>query len=1251
MRKIFTLSFLLFLGKFAFAQDVSVIAITAPVSGCSLSATSNVTVNVKNIGLTDLSGVPFDLSYTINGGAAVTDLGVTFPFFTSNTTIAYTFVVPANLSLAGAYTFTAYTTLATDINTTNDATVGYLVNSVAPSDGGTVSGGTNVCIGINSGSLTLAGHTGSVLNWEYSVDGGTTWISISNTTTSQSYLNLTIPTKYRAQVQNGVCASDTSSSAVMTINPVSVAGTLTGSTTVCSGVNSGNVNSTVAGRVGTIKRWQFSVSPFSVWTDIANTANSQSYLNLTQTTKYRVCVKSGACDSVYNTTPATITVNPPSVGGTVSGGTTVCSGTNSGNLTLAGNTGSVTRWEYSTNAGVTWTNIANTTTTQAYLNLTATRYFRVLVTSAGCSAIYSTIDSIVVNPVSVGGTISAAATVCSGANSGTLTLSGNTGTVLYWEFSTDGGATYTNIANTTTSESYLNLTATTVYRANVKSGACAATNSGTVTITVSPLSVGGTVSSNDTVCSGSNSGTLTLSGQTGSVSNWQSSSDGITWTNIANTTTSQSYLNIVATTYYQANVTSGACSAVLSSIDTITVEAPSVGGIISASANVCFGNNSGTLTLSGHTGNVMGWEYSTDGGINWISISNTTPTYVYLNITVTTVFRAIVQNNSCASVLSSTATLTVDAVSVGGSISGGTNACGGANSGSLNLFGYLGAIQFWESSVDGGTTWTAIANTTATENYLNVLTTTIFRVIVANGVCSNDTSLTATITIDAPPIAGTLSANDTVCGGANSGTLNLVGYLGSIINWETSIDGVTWFALSNTTASQSYLNLTATTYYRAFVNSGVCLGTVSNIDTITVDPASGGGIISGATAGCEGANSGTLNLTGYSGAIQTWQSSIDGGLTWSPIVNTTASQTYLNLVDTTWYLAIVQSGVCGPISSTPTSVVVYPKPVAVFSADTVCYGNTTTFTNTSTILSGFIQFNQWDFGDGNNSLSPAPAHTYGSAGTFVSSLLLTSNLGCLDTATVTVLVNALPSSTITASGPLQFCIGDSVSLTGVAGGFDYLWSTTDTTQSITLITAGTVSLTISDTLTGCFAMDSVDVSVFANPSVSAGSDINLSLGSNIDLEGSGIGVITWSWFPSVGLTNASISDPSASPVVTTVYTLTGTDMNGCSDVDTMTVTVVLDYNVTISNLMTPNDDGFNDRWIIQNIENYPNTQVVVVNREGQEVFTSESYDNNWAGTNTYGKGLPDGTYYYIIKFENDVKVYKGAITILKEGTN
>ncbi|MCX6296861.1 MAG: gliding motility-associated C-terminal domain-containing protein [Bacteroidetes bacterium] len=832
-----------------------------------------------------------------------------------------------------------------------------------------------------------------------------------------------------------------------------------------------------------------------------------------------------------------------------------------------------------------------------------------------------------------------------------LTLSGYTGNVVRWEYSTDGGINWISIGNTTPNYIYSNIIITTVFRAIVQNGACSTTASSTATLTVDPVSVGGTISGGTTACGGANTGTLDLFGYVGSIQSWQSSIDGgTTWTTIANTTANLNYLNILSTTIYRVIVASGVCSNDTSLTATIVIDAPPIAGTLSASDTVCAGANAGTLNLVGYLGTIINWETSTDG-VTWFALSNTTASQSYLNLNISTYYRAFVNSGVCLGTISNIDSITVDPKAVGGLITGGTTVCDTINSGTLTLTGNIGTVSNWESSTDGGLTWSNIANITTTQSYTNLLDSTWFRAIISSGTCGNDTSSIGIINVNPKTIGGIVSISDTVCSGANNGTLHLAGYIGTITGWESSVDGgFTWTPISNSTDSLIYNNLSVTTMYHANVKSGICNADTSFSATITVNPVSVGGTISGAVPGCEGANSGTLNLTGYVGSILNWQSSIDGGLTWSPIVNVTASQTYLNLIDTTWYLVLVQSGVCAPISSASSTVIVYPKPVAVYSADTVCFGNFTTFTNTSTINSGFIQFNQWDFADGNNSMSTNPTHLYATAGTFISSLLLTSDKGCLDTATVNVLVNPLPPSTITASGPLQFCAGDSVMLSAAIGGYSYLWSTTDTIQSITVMAAGNYVLTINDTLTGCSAMDSVSTIVYPSPSVSAGPDINLSLGSTVDIVGSGAGIITWAWFPNTGLTNASISDPTAGPTTTTMYTLTGTDINGCTDIDTMTITVLIDYNVTISNMMTPNDDGYNDRWIIQNIENYPNTKVVVVNREGQEVFKSDAYDNNWDGSNKYGKGLPDGTYYYIIKFENDEKIYKGAITILKEGT-
>jgi gliding motility-associated-like protein len=1422
MKRILTIFAVLCFSITGFSQDVSVIGFNAPVSGCALTSTENVTIRIFNYGATLPAASSFNVSYTINAGPPVTELLTLGSNFLTNSTLIYTFTTQANLSTAGTYTLTATTALAGDINPTNDAFTGYTVTNTAPSVGGTVSGGTNVCISGNSGTLTLSGHTGSVLGWEYSTDGGSTWISISNTTTTQAYNNLTVATQYRAQVQNGGCTAANSSIASMTIDPATVGGTTSGSATRCSGTNSGNI--TLSGYTGSIVRWEFSTDGGVTWTNIANTTTTQSYLNLTQTTIYRARVQSGSCVALYSTN-STITISPVTVGGTVApAATAVCSGSNSGTLTLSGHTGSVIRWEYSTDGGVTWTNIVNTTTSQNYLNLTATRLYRARVQSGACTFQYSSAAAVNVGPASVGGSVTSSATVCSGTNSGTLTLSGHTGSVLQWEFSTDGGVTWTVIANTTTTENYLNLVTTTMYRALVQQAGCTSSYSSAATITVDQPSVGGTVSGGITVCSGSNSGTLTLAGHTGTITGWESSNDSIIWVSTGNTTTTQTFTNLLDTTYYRVIITSGVCAPDTSTVDSIIVDPVTVGGTISpAMDTVCSGANSGTLTLGGETGSVVQWEFSQDGGVTWITIINTTTTQAYNNLTTATIYRALVQSGVCSQQYSAQSVISIDAQPAGGTLYSDITVCGGSNSGTLTLVGHVGSISNWESSTDGGLTWGSIANTTYQENYLNVAMTTMYRVIVTSGVCPMDTSNAITITVDAPSVGGTVSMDDTVCAGANgatltlsgetgsvtgwelsndggvtwvniantstsqaymnltttsmyrvrvangvcpsttsdtatitvdpivdagtlsgqttvcaninNGQLDLTGYSGSIVswelsndggvtwipngntaasetftnltdtmwyrvvlasgvcggdtsniqvvfvdpntvpgtttvddtvcsgsnagtvylagqvgavqNWEMSTDGVNWIAIASTADSINYLNLTTTTWYRAWVLSGVCTPALaSNATAITVNPVSVAGTISGSTSVCEGTGSGTLTLSGSTGTIVDWESSTDGGVTWTSLGNTTTSQAWSNPIDTTWYRVIVMSGVCTPDTSMNAWIITYPKPVAAFSADTVCWGSATTFTNSTTIASGGIQFQSWDFGDADASVATNPSHTYMTADTFNVVLITVSNLGCSDTATQDVIVHGLPDPSITVGGTTTLCQGDSVMLSVASFPQNwYDWSTGDSTSTIYGDTTFNYVIQVTDTVTGCMAWDSVMITVIPRPIADAGLDTNVSAGSSITLLGSGGS--TFDWIPTVGLSDPSSANPLCTPAYTVTYTLTVTDANGCSDTDAVTVTMVKDLNLIISNVITANGDGFNDVWNVQNIEFYPNNHVIIYNRNGMEVYEMNGYNNSWNGSYNDGM-LPDGTYYYVLEFPAEDVTFKGAITIVSE---
>jgi len=125
-----------------------------------------------------------------------------------------------------------------------------------------------------------------------------------------------------------------------------------------------------------------------------------------------------------NSNAVNITIDLPTIGGTTTGtgNGAVCSGSNGGQITLAGQQGNIIRWESSVDNGNTWQPIINVSTTQSYLNLTQTTQFRVIIQSGKCNTMPSTVTTVTVNPVTV---ISNAGTDQPICNQTTATLDGN----------------------------------------------------------------------------------------------------------------------------------------------------------------------------------------------------------------------------------------------------------------------------------------------------------------------------------------------------------------------------------------------------------------------------------------------------------------------------------------------------------------------------------------------------------------------------------------------------------------------------------------------------------------------------------------------------------------------------------------------------------------------------------------------------------------------------------------------------------
>ncbi|WP_316790812.1 MBG domain-containing protein [Pedobacter frigoris] len=203
---------------------------------------------------------------------------------------------------------------------------------------------------------------------------------------------------------------------------------------------------------------------------------------------------------------------------------------------------------------------------------------------------------------------------------------------------------------------------------------------------------------------------------------------------------------------------------------------------------------------------------------------------------------------------------------------------------------------------------------------------------------------------------------------------------------------------------------------------------------------------------------------------------------------------------------------------------------------------------------------------------------------------------------------------------------------------------------------GTATVTVTVKDDGGTANGGVDtysrtfvITVNALPVVAISSDKGneVSKGETVELTATGGVSYEWATHSSIVKGN-NTAVLTVRPKETTTYTVTATNASGCKDTQTFTITVLDDLlKIKATNILTPNGDGVNDKWVIDNIDFYPNNQVRIFDKAGRLLYSKKGYDNSWDGM-LNGSPLEEGTYYYIIDFGKDRRVFKGFITIVRE---
>lgn len=221
----------------------------------------------------------------------------------------------------------------------------------------------------------------------------------------------------------------------------------------------------------------------------------------------------------------------------------------------------------------------------------------------------------------------------------------------------------------------------------------------------------------------------------------------------------------------------------------------------------------------------------------------------------------------------------------------------------------------------------------------------------------------------------------------------------------------------------------------------------------------------------------------------------------------------------------------------------------------------------------------------------------------------------------------------------------SLSLSPVNGTppFAYKWSTGANTPSISGLIAGDYGFTVTDAA-GCKYEATGVVGGPEQFETGAVVKVETCTGAKdgaIDLNvtgGSAPYTFTWA---------DGSTDEDRAGLSGGVYLVTISDANGCEAMREVKVNTVCE-DFVFTNLITPNGDGANDTWVIPGIENFPNNEVKVFNRWGNEVYGTRAYQNTWQGTDNNGKPLPAGAYFYVLTL-NDAggTVFDGSISILR----
>ncbi len=390
-------------------------------------------------------------------------------------------------------------------------------------------------------------------------------------------------------------------------------------------------------------------------------------------------------------------------------------------------------------------------------------------------------------------------------------------------------------------------------------------------------------------------------------------------------------------------------------------------------------------------------------------------------------------------------------------------------------------------------------------------------------------------------------------------------------------------------------------------------------------------------------------VSGYTSPAYQWQvntgtgwEDVAGQISLSYTVNPSAAGTYEYRLASA-EASVINSTSCRVVSNVLTLIINTASTSNATANTPLCTGNTLNLSASTGDSYSWVGPNAFTSNQQNPSISNITA---AAAGDYTATV---TSGNCSSSSTVTV--NVYDQALANAGKDVTICEGDNTTLTA-SGGTGYNWSPTTGLSDPNIANpvaspadTTTYIVTVSNS-NACTSTDTVIVNVLKKPTASAKTNLEITQGQSIALNGKADGsAIKYYWTPNTYLSSDTVLNPVATPPEDITYTLHVTSTAGCGNDATADVFIRVYKAISIPNTFTPNSDGVNDTWNIGALNSYPESTIQIFDRYGSLVYNTTGYSKAWDGTYN-NKKVAAGTYYYVIDLKNGKK-FAGWVLVVR----